>query len=606
MAFEYGSDTLGIKNPFKFEGLILTIRGVIVTLLGIVALLAVKDLVAQGAKEAGWLSLAIGLILLGNGVVAVGVGLFKVMRFFVGRGVPASLARNMAKSESHVRESYIAYNDKELEQMLMGRKNLTFVEPQGWLARLIHTLMPRLLFTPYPIRTTAQQLSSGLIYSILAFLCYGLAWFSGSTGLTQINDTPVLDWLSVILAVFLFLLWAGKRSPLKRVAQVSVESASTKGIVMMVAFSILSPVGLSYVHHEVFRLPELPLSASAYIITMTVLGLLAAAYGLLLTYLRATQAEPKTEVSEFRNNWQESIHPQEIFINFENIVMANRRYKEIPNRVYRDFDANLVEQGSNDKGKFSGEMIQETQPVYREVPMIPIFKSLRIVGTIAGELLLVIAAIMFYQAIEPVTLIKTAPIAALDALIYPALIWIFGRIISNTAHIFWAEMHFESLIVLFQCNGTYSESKVSTGASIHDSTRSENVVVRSSMTPWIITSRIVTSCFAESGSNNLEFYRRILEMHKADDDLDKITSEMKTFLGNRETIAGVNAKDLDSASAIYQVNQETRSLNAQAALTRDGKTELSPERIEGHMETDSKNRDITSGINDDGLDIQGR
>ena len=207
MAFEYGSDTLGIKNPFKFEGLVLTVRGLIVTVLGVVALLAVKDLVAGGAKEAGWLSLAIGVLLLGNGVVAIGRGLFKVMRFFVGRGVPASLSRNINKSEAHVKEGYIAYHDKELEQMLMGRKNLTFVEPNGWLARLIHTLMPRLLFMPYPIRTAAQQLTSGLLYTLLAFLCYGLAWFSGSTGLTEITNTPVLDWLSIVLAVFLFLIY---------------------------------------------------------------------------------------------------------------------------------------------------------------------------------------------------------------------------------------------------------------------------------------------------------------------------------------------------------------------------------------------------------------
>ena len=596
MAFEYGSDTLGIKNPFKFEGLILTIRGVIVTVLGVVALLAVKDLVAEGAKEAGWLSLGIGVLLLGNGVVAAGRGIFKMMRFFVGRGVPASLARNISKSESHTKENYIAYRDKELEQMLMGRKNLTFVEPLGWLARLIHTLMPRLLFMPYPIRTAAQQLTSGLLYTVLAFLCYGLAWFSGSTGLTEINNTPVLDWLSVVLGGFLFLVWAARRSPLKRIVQVSVSGSGSSGVVMMVVFSILAPVGLSYFHHNVDNLPELPVSAGMYIATMTLLGILAAVYGLWLTFIRASKADPKTQVSEFRNNWQESIHPQEIFINFENIVMANRRYKEIPNRVYRDFDANLVEQGSNDKGKFSGEMIQETQPVFREVPSTPLFKLLRVSGTLIGELLLVVAAVLFYLAIEPVTQLKTAPIAAVDALIYPVLIWIFGRIISNTAHIFWAEMHFDSLIVFFQCHGTYSESKLSTGTSIHDSTRSENVVVRSSITPWIVTSRIVTSCFAESGSNNLEFYRRILEMHKADDDLDKITGEMREFLGDRETIASVNEKDLASAGDIFQINQETRSMNGKAAMEQSKSTQIPHERAEGKLESGDSNLDENDGL----------
>ncbi len=598
MAFEYGSDTLGIKNPFKFEGFVLTVRGVFVTILGVIALFAVKDLVANGAKLAGWLSLAIGILLLSNGVIATGRGLFKVMRFYVGRGVPASLAKNVGKSESHVNEPYIAYGDKNLEQMLMGRKNTTFVEPDGWLARMLHTIMPRLLFMPYPIRNLAQKLGAGMIYSLLAFLCYGLAWFSGSSGLTNIADTPILDWLSIILAGYLFLVWSQRRSPLQRLLGATVQPAGSKGVVLMLVFSILAPVALSYFHYNVTPLPPIPLSAGSYIGFMTFLAAVATVYGLWLTFLRAKLANPKTDVSEFRTNWQESIHPQEIFINFENIVMANRRYKEIPNRVYRDFDAQLVEQGSNDKGKFSGEMVQETQPVYKSLPITPLFKMLRIGGTIAGESLLAIAALLFYLAIEPVTQINQQVIPAVDALIYPVIIWVFGQIISNSARVFWSEMHFESLLVYFQCHGTYSESKVSTGTGIHDSTRSENVVVRSSLTPWILTSRLVTSCFAESGSNNLEFYRRILELHKADDDLDKITSEMKEFLGNRETIAGVNQKDLNSAGAIFQVNQETRSNLESAALANEkGKVELPHERVEGNTMTSN---DLNEGS---GLDL---
>jgi hypothetical protein len=601
MAFEYGSDTLGIKNPFKFEGFVLTIRGLIVTIIGVVALFAVKDLVTSGAKLAGWLSLGMGILLLSNGVIATGRGLFKVMRFYVGRGVPASLAKNVGKSESHVSEPFVAYGDKNIEQMLMGRKNTTFLEPEGWLARMLHTLMPRLLFMPYPIRNLAQKLGSGMIYSLLAFLCYGLAWFSGSTGLTDISNTPVLDWLSVILASYLFVVWSQRRSPLQRLLCGTVQAAGSKGIVLMLAFSILAPVALSYIHHNVSALPELPLSAGSYISFITILAAIATSYGLFLTFLRAKLANPKTDVSEFRTNWQESIHPQEIFINFENIVMANRRYKEIPNRVYRDFDARLVEQGSNDKGKFSGEMVQETQPVYKALPITPLFKLLRIIGTCTGESLLAIAAIMFYFAIEPVTQIATDVIPAIDALAYPIIIWVFGQIISNAARVFWSEMHFESLIVYFQCHGTYSESKVSTGTGIHDSTRSENVVVRSSLTPWILTSRLVTSCFAESGSNNLEYYRRILELHKADDDLDKITSEMKEFLGNRETIASVNQKDLASASTIYQVNEETRSNQSGGAERLSN--ELPRERIEGDTNSDMTNLDSDNSL-DSGLEVK--
>jgi hypothetical protein len=41
--------------------------------------------------------------------------------------------------------------------------------------------------------------------------------------------------------------------------------------------------------------------------------------------------------------------------------MANRRYKEVPNRVYRELDPKLNEQIES-KGDFSDELIQEIQP----------------------------------------------------------------------------------------------------------------------------------------------------------------------------------------------------------------------------------------------------
>ena len=70
--------------------------------------------------------------------------------------------------------------------------------------------------------------------------------------------------------------------------------------------------------------------------------------------------------------------------------MANRRYKEVPNRIYRDFDADLVEQGSDGKGKFGGEMIQETQRFFRSLPISSMFNQLRILATIAGHSLLLL------------------------------------------------------------------------------------------------------------------------------------------------------------------------------------------------------------------------
>jgi len=90
----------------------------------------------------------------------------------------------------------------------------------------------------------------------------------------------------------------------------------------------------------------------------------------------------------------------------------------------------------------------------------------------------------------------------------------FANLLTNVAHLFFAEIQFESLLVYFKCEGTFTESKISTGTGIHDSTRSENTLIRSSITPWIVVSRIITSTFAATGMKNLEHPRHILEMHK--------------------------------------------------------------------------------------------
>jgi hypothetical protein len=569
MAYEYGSIDLGIRNPFRIEGAVRTLAGLVIAALGLIALLEVQGLVAGGAPIRGWLSLGMGVLLIARGAADAGIGTFQMLRFFVGRAVPTSLAPNVAKSEAGRAEPEVAYSSQQIEQMLQGRKNLTFSEPADWFSRLVHTMFSQLLFLPYTYRNLALQIGRALLQTLIAFLCFGLAWFSGTTGLTTITDTPVLDWLALILAGYLFWAWWSRRGALNRMLSEKGGTVSAWKLAIWIAAAVLAPVALAFVHANVFALPDVPLPAGGYVVLITLLGIAAAAIAGVLIAARTQQTTPTVEVSEHRDNWQESIHPQEIFINFENIVMANRRYKEVPNRIYRDFDAQLVEEGSDGKGRFSGEMIQETQPEYRELPVTPRFRSLRIAGTVVGQTLRVVAAVLLFiyvprladiaNATDAAT-IAAATTAAVHPILIAAILGLFGAMIANHAHAFWSEIQFESLVVYFRCQGTYTESKLSMGAGIHDSTRSENVVVRSSMTPWVIACRMLSSTFGASGTRNLEFPRYVLEMRRADDELRAIISDLRGFMRKREAVAGItNEKDLAAAARIFQVNQQTRA-----------------------------------------------
>ncbi|CBL44534.1 conserved hypothetical protein [gamma proteobacterium HdN1] len=572
MSYEYGSLDLGIRNPFRAEGFVRAVSGVLTGGLGLFSLLMVKSLVDHGDRLQGWLHLLVGVVLLAAGLAALGTGIFQMIRFFVGRSVPTSLARNVAKSEVHVQESGIAYQADQVGQMLQGRKNLTFVEPQGWLARLIHSLFPTLLFMPYLYRNMTQRLLSGIAATLLLLVCYGLAWFSGSTGLTSVNNTPVMDWMGLVLALLLFGVWYHRRAPISRNLQIRTEASSLKGIVIAVAVAIAAPILLSLIHYKIYALPKLPVSGGPLIALIIGMALVVSAFFGLMLFIRMQKVKPITEVSELRANWQESIHPQEIFINFENIVMANRRYREVPNRVYRDFDANLIKEGGADKGHFSGEMIQETQPAVHELELPSEFRWIRMAATVVGNLFVVAAAFWLYAKIGDLSHLlggKSAQVAQYaafaESLLRVLTVWMFGVMLIRYTHFFWGELQFDSLLVYFRCEGTYSESRLSTGTSIYDSTRSENTVVRSSMTPWVLATQVRSVTFAESGARNLEYPRHVLEMHKADDTLRQIEAELHGFLRDRETLASINnQRDLASAARIHQVNQQTRAVSPQS------------------------------------------
>ena len=150
------------------------------------------------------------------------------------------------------------------------------------------------------------------------------------------------------------------------------------------------------------------------------------------------------------------------------------------------------------------------------------------------------------------------------------LIRAFAGMLTTSAHLFFAEMQFESLLVYFKCEGTFTESKISTGTGIHDSTRSENTLVRSSITPWIIVSRVISSTFAATGMKNLEHPRHIMELHKDDQQLAAIKEDVISFLKNRESIATITSeRDLGNASQLFQLNQQTRAMPSQQNLEHE-------------------------------------
>ncbi len=608
MAFDYGSIDLGLKNPFKKEGVATAIRGIIQTLLGVYLLITAASLVKEDAGT-GWILVIFGLFLLLGGLRATGGGIYATMRYFVGRNHPTSLARNFSKSELSTAEEeakYVAYNAKVLEEMLVGRKNSTFVEPQGFLARLLHTLIPKLLFMPYPIRNMSQKLFAAWVQTITALIAYSFVAFVSLAGFAGEIGELTFPIYSTFLMLYLLLVWRSAGQPIARDAEKNINSLGTGNLVKVIALSLLLPVVIGAILSWILAstditpkeindwLVNLPsLNTALYFIALFTLAIACTAIILFMVRKRLEHANPKAEVSELRENWQESVHPNEIFINLDNLVMANRRYKEVPNRVYKELDPQLEEQVDG-KGGFKGELLQEIQPKVKMMDLGASFDLARLITLISGNLLFILSVIitfsLAYSIVDVYQFIKAAAINSTSDLLSDALftdfsnllmsafqvflvgylIRSFALLMTNVAHLFFAEIQFESLLVYFKCEGTFTESKIATGTGIHDSTRSENTLVRSSITPWIITSRIVSTTFADTGMKNLEHPRTILEMHKNDEELASIKNDIISFLKDRESIAAITSeRDLGNASQIHQLNQQTRAMPIQERIEQD-------------------------------------
>ena len=608
MAFDYGSIDLGLKNPFKLEGKITAARGLIESVAGISLLVIAAGSVKEDTT-AGWILMIFGMLILALGIRSLSSGIYATLKYFVGRNHPTSLAYNYSKSQTSTAQEEqkdVAYTAQSLEEMLVGRKNSTFKEPNGFLSRLLHSLIPKLLFLPYPIRNVAQRLFGSWVSTFVALIAYGLVAFVSLSGFTGEAGELAFPVYSAILMFYVLFSWRSSGKPISRDAEKNIEALGTGALAKIISLSFILPIAIGLSMSWLMKeqriskqqidnwLEQLPsLHAGMYLIAIIVLATLSCALVFIMIKARLNSVTPSAEVSELRENWQESVHPDEIFINLDNLVMANRRYKEVPNRVYRELDPKLQEQIEG-KGGFKGEMIQEIQPKLYSTDLGKNFTLARLLALVSGNLLYIIALVftvfLAYSFINVYQYIDAANISSFKQafnnqhiiqfsellmtsfhlLLIGMLIKAFAQLLTNTAHLFFAEMQFESLLVYFKCEGTFTESKISTGTGIHDSTRSENTLVRSSITPWIIVSRVISTTFAATGMRNLEHPRHIMEMHKDEGQLQAIKKDVIAFLKDRESIASITSeRDLGNASQIHQLNQQTRAMPTQQAITKD-------------------------------------
>lgn len=563
MSFEYGSKQIEIKNPFALQGKLLLVSGGLFLFLGIVLFFIISFRSSEmiSSDVSGKMLLVYhffgAFILATIGLIMLIKGLFMVNKFYVGRGMPADLAVEVTKNRAEYSRNpnSVSFSANHLHKALINRMNPSFIEPNGLLARMLHTYNPQLLFLPLPLRYITESAFECAVSTAGILILFTLSILSGVIGVNEFTSTPIWKYVGWVY-VFMMITLCLSMIPRKKWKFIP-SSSSIKSLVVLIAIAILVPIAAGLFDGA----RDIAASPLPWLISFPLLSIGSFVYMYFLALKRIPKEHPKTEVSEFREQWEESVNPQEIFRNVD-MTLADYRYMEMSNRKYLDADTGLV---SYEKGEYSGSMIQETQPIpMQEINDKSLECGYKKLCAYIAQAMITFSGVWFFIMIAFTKKGTSTFSGILSEIVGMLMLFYFGYILYRTAYTYFGEIQFKSHLIHFFADGTFNKSKISMGMSVYDSIRSENEVVQTSIRPWIVCSEITTSTFAISGHYNLEQYRLITEMDKDDQWLNNIVSTLKNYLKSRKKLAStVSAEDLQSTAQIAQINQIIRNADDQ-------------------------------------------
>ncbi len=522
------------ENPFKFEGFCYGISGIATSLFGGFLLFGVKEQIAGGKVGAliGTM-LFFGAILLISGLHHMGWGIFRMLRFIIGKNTPRKIC------------------NPDLKTMLENNINSTYHLPRG-VQYFLESFFYRLSETPDWIRIIALIFFDTLLFSLGAFFIYGLTIFSGYTGLTKLTAPGAIEWLNLFLAFYLFSVWfvAGLkiRSLSKGTISDKIYSFSKwYRLGLLILGAIFFPLFL-----DKFPLPKLPFPVTYWLIFEGISILLTVIAISLLITLRIPRKEVESSATRENLNWQAQLHPKGLFNSLEALM------KQYASDTYPPIvEPRLVAEGSRDKGRFDGHILYETSPIRIETDHSSRLKIPTSAITALSHLSFIWGAYTIFNSLSSNFL--------LNDLGKGIIVLLFSQILISSMKNFVGEFSYESNLVLFEVDGTYSESVLRSGKGINDSHETESKVVNSDITANIYSSMIKSATLELNGK------RYITDMKKHELLKEQIQNHLDKFIKGRRTVANFSNEDLAAAVNITKMNVISRDIEYQKTLLHSKK-----------------------------------
>lgn len=323
---------------------------------------------------------SVGLLVVGLWLAAVAASR---LRFFFGRGRPVSLAPELATG---------TYGSSRLADALketMRQGALTYPEPQGALEGLLYDRIPHLITAPLELQYQAKTHFFNLVALTATLVSFLFAW--GFFG-----DPASRPWVSLIYGVFgVFFL-------LRPVNNDKSAQIGTTPIVFLILAAVLAPVLLNTIG---YKLPSL----GGYSVHMQVFALLLGALVVVALALAATLARvtppPQTRTSSELTRVNLQAPPASLIDELER-AMYEQWTERVPNHRYSRLEPQTPM--TEKSGSFSGELMEESQPVPRSGMVLAFIRTFDPLAPMAGSAMSLVGSALIFGMVARFGLRNTA------------------------------------------------------------------------------------------------------------------------------------------------------------------------------------------------------
>jgi len=470
MAYEFSSVSSRFEypNPYSVENIFRGGSAAFIIVCAMVLFFVSRDSLSD-VGNSSLLSLTpigVGLLMLLAGLSQAAITMSH-LRFFFGRGEPNSLA---SETGEHAVNNTNIFKYKPEELVEIVRQNaLKIDEPVGSLNGLLYSLLPNLIFAPTRIRNLAETYFKNLAIVVALSLSYLFSIITVDAGI----QTTIVG--GIFLAVTLFFVQPINDSNLQ-----SGSDFGTGSIAALVLIGIFTPVALK------LALAGITADMSVYqwmaTNTVTVILLLTTFMSsgiFFISLMNNLTPPPSGQTSSETMTLSMNAHPKQLSDELRRELQRNWT-EQIPNRVYVSNEPHV---GNSKMGSFSGDFVEETQPMPEgRVQKLDLKEALGnknyswlVFLNMFGSAMYVIGALVFVAFGMSVMNNPSDP-SNLNMVGVGVVLWVSATHAFNAASRIWGKFNFKSTLYWVEMDGNYQTTEIDYGNQFVDRVKSSKTV----------------------------------------------------------------------------------------------------------------------------------